>query len=405
MQSLEPNQKSTKSHSSKIKSVLMVLGLVFVAANLRAPLTAVGPVLEDITESLQLSNVWAGMLTTIPLLAFATLSGLAPKGSKKLGMERMLLVSLVLLTGGLWLRQSGSISSLFIGAALVGVAITIGNVLMPAFIKKNFAASVGNMTGVYSAAMNLTAALAAGFSIQLGVVTQMGWRGSIGIWMYLALFTIFIWLPQLTAKNTTVTHENTTDTAPKVNLYRSKLAWSVTLFMGLQSLLFYCVAAWFPKVLHSWGMPLEEAGWMLSYVQFAQLPSSFLGAVIAGKLANQKPLMLGIGLLFLFGFGGVLVFKTDYIILWAISIGIGSGLAFSVAMLLFVLRTESSNQAIELSGMAQSFGYLLAACGPPLFGALYDSTANWYYSIAFLILASLALLYFGMRSGNGVVRE
>lgn len=405
MQGSQSNSNQAKKNSSKFKLVLMVVGMVFIAANLRAPLTSVGPVISEISEALDLSNILAGLLTTLPLLAFATLSGLAPKVSKQLGLERMLLISLVLLTVGLWIRQWGDIVSLFIGATIVGVAITIGNVLMPAYIKKSFSSKVGVMTGVYSAAMNLTAALAAGFSIQLGQMTQMGWRSSIGIWMYLSMFAIVVWLPQLLSRKEVKHNEVHTEQNSKVNLYRSKLAWSVTLFMGLQSLLFYSVAAWLPKVLYSWGMSMNEAGWVFSYIQFAQLPASFLGAVIAGKLANQKSLAMSIGLLFIIGFGGLLIFKTDYIVLWAICIGIASGLAFSVVMLLFVLRTSSNTQAIELSGMAQSFGYLLAACGPPLFGALYDITANWMYSIAFLILASLALLYFGMRSGDGVVRD
>lgn len=402
---MKSDSNSIKNNPSTMKIVLMAVGVVFIAANLRAPLTSVGPVLSEISEALSLSNIMAGLLTTMPLLAFATLSGLTPKVSRYVGLERMLLISLIILSGGLWLRQWGNVPSLFIGAAIVGVAITIGNVLMPAYIKKSFSSRVGVMTGVYSAAMNLTAALAAGFSIQLGQMTQMGWKGSIGIWMYLSLFTILVWLPQLRVRKDVKTDGELLNNVPKVNLYKSKLAWSVTLFMGLQSLLFYSVAAWLPKVLSSWGMPLEEAGWVFSYIQFAQLPASFLGAMIAGKLSNQKGLAIIIGLLLIIGFTGLLIFKTDYIVLWAICIGIASGLAFSVAMLLFILRTDTNTQAIELSGMAQSFGYLLAACGPPLFGALYDITENWMYSIAFLILASLALLYFGMRSGDGVVGD
>lgn len=405
MQSQKINSNTTKKATTKLQMALMVLGMVFVAANLRAPLTSVGPVISEISESLNLSKVLAGMLTTIPLLAFATLSGFAPKVSKRVGLERLLLVSLALLTFGLWLRQWGSVASLFVGAALVGIAITVGNVLMPAFIKKSFSNNVGTMTGLYSVGMNLTAALAAGFSIKLGQVTQMGWQGSIGIWMYLSLFAFFIWLPQVKGRKAQNVNVDEQYKEPKVNLYKSKLAWSVTLFMGLQSLLFYSVAAWLPNVMYSWGMSMEEAGWVLSYIQFAQLPASFLGAVIAGKLANQKMLGIGIGLLFAIGFGGIMIFKTDYIVIWSICIGAASGLAFSVAMLLFVLRTNTNTQAIELSGMAQSFGYLLAASGPPIFGALFDITENWVYSLGFLMIASFALLYFGMRSGEGVVND
>ena len=394
------NLEDKTPQKSKVKMVLMALGVLFIASNLRAPLTSVGPVIAELSTTLGLSNVWAGMVTTIPLIAFATLSGFAPKVSRKYGMELVLLAALIILALGLGVRQWGTISTLFIGAALVGIAITMGNVLMPAYIKNSFPKQVGLMMGLYSVAMNLTAALAAGFSIQLGNWTGMGWRGSIGIWFFLALFTLVIWLPQVKRKKFETQGGHTSNQEPKVNLYRSKLAWAVTLFMGLQSFLFYCVAAWFPKVMQSWGMTPEDSGWVLSYVQFAQLPISFVGAIIASKMNNQKFLAVLSGLLFGIGIIGIIVFKTEYIILWSICIGTASGLAFSLSMLFFVLRSHHSTQAAELSGMAQAFGYLIAACGPPLFGAIYDSTGNWMAALWMLVGISIILLIAGFVAGR-----
>lgn len=396
MNKLEDNARQ----KSKVKIVLMALGVLFIASNLRAPLTSVGPVIAELSTSLGLSNVWAGMVTTIPLIAFATLSGFAPKVSRKYGMELVLLAALIILALGLGIRQWGTISTLFIGAALVGIAITMGNVLMPAYIKNSFPKQVGVMMGLYSVAMNLTAALAAGFSIQLGNWTGMGWRGSIGIWFFLALFTLVIWLPQVKRKKLETQQGSTLKEESKVNLYRSKLAWAVTIFMGLQSFLFYCVAAWFPKVMQSWGMTPEDSGWVLSYVQFAQLPISFVGAIIASKMNNQKFLAVLSGLLFGIGILGIIVFKTEYIILWSICIGTASGLAFSLSMLFFVLRSHHSTQAAELSGMAQAFGYLIAACGPPLFGAIYDSTGDWVAALWMLVGISIILLIAGFIAGR-----
>lgn len=396
MNKLEDNARQ----KSKVKIVLMALGVLFIASNLRAPLTSVGPVIAELSTSLGLSNVWAGMVTTIPLIAFATLSGFAPKVSRKYGMELVLLAALIILALGLGIRQWGTISTLFIGAALVGIAITMGNVLMPAYIKNSFPKQVGLMMGLYSVAMNLTAALAAGFSIQLGNWTGMGWRGSIGIWFFLALFTLVIWLPQVKRKKLETQQGSTLKEESKVNLYRSKLAWAVTIFMGLQSFLFYCVAAWFPKVMQSWGMTPEDSGWVLSYVQFAQLPISFVGAIIASKMNNQKFLAVLSGLLFGIGILGIIVFKTEYIILWSICIGTASGLAFSLSMLFFVLRSHHSTQAAELSGMAQAFGYLIAACGPPLFGAIYDSTGDWVAALWMLVGISIILLIAGFIAGR-----
>jgi len=394
--SLETNTEKV----SKAKEILMLLGVIFIASNLRAPLTAVGPVIGEISKSLALSNTAAGLVTTIPLMAFALLSGMIPKVSRKYGMEFVLLLSLLLLSIGLLIRPLGSIVSLFLGAALVGTAITVGNVLMPAFIKNNFPTKVGSMMGIYSVAMNLTAALAAGFSISLGSFTTMGWKGSIGIWFALSLVTILVWIPQVKKKKEDPIKGNFAVEEHTVNLYKSGLAWAVTVFMGVQSLLFYCLAAWLPKIMQTWGMSVEDSGWILSYVQFAQLPMTFIGAIIASKMKNQKLLALVVGVLFIVGIGGIMIFRTDYIELWCVLIGLGSGLAFSLSMLFFVLRTKSTVQSAELSGMAQSFGYLIAACGPPIFGALFDFSKDWMYSLLFLLVMSITLLLSGVVAGR-----
>lgn len=386
--------------TSKMKEILMLLGVIFIASNLRAPLTSVGPVIGEISKALVLSNTTAGLVTTIPLMAFAFLSGIVPRFSRKYGMEVVLLLSLILLSIGLFIRPLGSIVSLFLGAALVGTAITVGNVLMPAFIKNNFPHKVGSMMGIYSVAMNLTAALAAGFSIRLGSTTAMGWKGSIGIWLILSLVTILVWIPQVKKKKEDKIKGDFALDEPTVKLYKSGLAWAVTVFMGVQSLLFYCLAAWLPKIMQTWGMSVEDSGWILSYVQFAQLPMTFIGAIIASKMNNQKGLALGVGVLFLTGILGILIFRTQYIVLWCILIGLASGLAFSLSMLLFVLRTRSTVQASELSGMAQSFGYLIAACGPPIFGALFDLSKDWIYSLVFLLVMSTTLLISGIIAGK-----
>ncbi|EHO06024.1 cyanate permease [Myroides odoratimimus] len=385
---------------SKMKKLLMLLGIIFIASNLRAPLTSVGPVISEISKSLALSNTTAGLVTTIPLMAFGFLSSMVPKISRRYGMELVLLGSLILLSIGLVIRPYGSLVTLFLGAALVGIAITVGNVLMPAYIKSNYQKNVGTMMGIYSVAMNLTAALAAGFSISLGKFTEMGWKGSIGVWLVLSIATILIWLPQVKKKQAIEGSNRGFTEDKKVNMYSSKLAWAVTVFMGVQSLLFYCLAAWLPKVAITWGIPKEDAGWLLSYMQFAQLPMTFIGAIIASKLSNQKLLAIGTGVLFAIGIAGLLIFKVNMIALWCVLIGTASGLAFSLSMLFFVLRTSSTTQAAELSGMAQSIGYLIAACGPPVFGALFDVTQSWSMSLIFLLVMSITLIVSGGIAGK-----
>lgn len=397
-----PKQEEITSNNTKRSGLLILLGVIFVAANLRAPLTSVGPVIAEISMDLSLSNTTAGLLTTLPLLAFGFLSGFIPRISQRYGMELVLLLSLLLLGIGLSIRSLGSITTLFIGAALVGTAITFGNVLMPAFIKTNFPKKIGAMMGVYSVGMNLTAALAAGLSIGIGKWTNLGWKASIGIWVLFAIIGAIIWLPQV--KNATrgkkTAPMETKQEAIKVNVFTSRIAWAVTIFMGLQSLLFYCLTAWLPKAAQDWGMTVEASGWVLSYVQFAQLPTTFIGSIIAAKMRDQRLLSGLTGVLFILGVTGILLFKTDFIVLWCILLGVASGLAFSLSMLFFVLRTQNTLQASKLSGMAQSFGYLIAATGPPIFGGIFDLTHSWNFSFIFLLAISVILLVAGVIAGK-----
>jgi len=393
-------EKTGLKTKTTIGTVLTILCVIFLSANLRAAITSVGPVLREISDYLGLSNIQAGLVTTIPLLSFGLLSGFVPGVSRKLGMEKVLFFSLLLLTIGLGVRISGSIHLLFAGAALVGAAITAGNVIMPAFIKKEFPNQVGLMTGLYSVAMNLTAALAAGFSIAIGQHTGWGWRGSIGVWALLAFISVIVWLPKAWKKKE---EDSILPTASHKSLFKSGLAWNITIFMGLQSLLFYCVVAWLPAVLVSWGMTKEDAGWTLSYVQMAQLPVTFIGSVVANKMKSQQLLVWMTGVLMAIGILLLIVFKTQFVVLAVIIIGIAGGLAFSLAMMFFILRTKNSQTAASLSGMAQSFGYLLAATGPPIFGLLHDFTDDWTISFYFLLGIIAALIYVGVNASRNRV--
>ena len=170
--------------------------------------------------------------------------------------------------------------------------------------------------------------------------------------------------------------------------------------MGMQSLLFYCTSAWLPEMLTSTGMDPERAGWMIALLQIAQLPMTFTIPILAGKLKDQRIIVIGIAVLYLIGYGGVFAGELSLIPLWMIFIGIAGGASFGLAMMFFTLRTETHSEAAELSGMAQSSGYLLAAIGPVLFGFLHDVTASWKSSMLIFIIASLILLICGMKAGK-----
>lgn len=375
----------------------LIAGIILIGANLRAPLTSVGPLVPTIRGSLEISNAVAGTITTLPLLAFAFLSPFAPKISRRFGIERTLFFALLALAAGVVLRSSGGVTALFTGTVLLGLAIALGNVLLPGFIKQHFAKRLGVMTGIYSVSMNLCGAIASGLSVPLATSAGFGWSGALGIWAVLALVAIFFWMPQLRRKNQTAVPGGKRSSS---RLWHSRLAWQVTLFMGLQSLIFYVVITWLPDILQQKGMDASSAGWMLSMMQFSVLPFTFIVPVLAGRQENQRGMAAATAALFITGLVGVLFDSGALLPLWIIFVGIGAGSAFSLAMMFFSLRTESTQEAAELSGMAQSFGYLLASIGPVLFGGLHDLTHSWTIPLVTLIAASVLIFIVGLSVGK-----
>ncbi|TCP30828.1 CP family cyanate transporter-like MFS transporter [Scopulibacillus darangshiensis] len=399
--------QQTSTHQGKNQSelqtksgiVLLIIGIIFIGANLRAPITSVGPLIASIRDSLGISNATAGTLTTVPLIAFALLSPFASTFARRFGMEMVLLLSLILLTIGIVLRPLAGVGTLFTGTILVGLAIAVCNVLLPSVIKQSFPQNLGIMTGVYSVSMNLCGAIASGLSVPVASLSKFGWHGSLGYWSIFAMIAVLFWIPQIRFRHKP-TVSQTSAAQKSVSMWRSRLAWQVTFFMGLQSLIFYTVVAWLPEILQQQGVSSNVAGWMLSLIQFAVLPFTFIVPILAGRMRDQRLLVVITAILLVVGTTGIIYGGTVLMPLWVIMIGIGAGSAFSVAMMFFNLRTQTTHEAAELSGMAQSFGYLLAAIGPILFGALHDLTHNWTLPLWMLIIASILILVFGYGAGK-----
>ncbi|OKL37490.1 CynX/NimT family MFS transporter [Domibacillus mangrovi] len=383
---------------TKAGNLFLLFSIILLALNMRSPITSVGPLTAMIRDNLGISSTTAGALTTVPLLAFAVLSPFASKMARKFGMEVVLFGALLILTAGLALRPIGGVTTLFTGTLLIGIAIALCNVLMPAFVKRNFAHRIGLVTGFYAMSMNLTGALASGFSIPIATSSDFGWRAAVGFWLIPAGIAIIIWLSQITYIRHPIKTERST--YEKTSLLTSSLAWKVTAFMGIQSLLFYSLVAWLPEILQEQGMSASASGWMLSMIQFAQLPVTFIVPIIAAKMSNQRPLVVITALLMIVGLSGILLGLTEFVLLWVIMIGTGGGFAFSLAMMFFSLRTRNSFEAADLSGMAQSAGYLLAAMGPALFGAMHDFMNSWTVPILLLIGASICLFMVGMGAAK-----
>jgi CP family cyanate transporter-like MFS transporter len=378
----------------------MILGIIFISANLRAPLTSVGPLVSMIRENVHISNTLAGLITTVPLIAFALLSPFIPKLGRRYGVERIILISLIVLTIGIAVRSLSGVVTLYVGTAVLGFAIAICNVLLPSLIKREFPQQMGTMTGVYSVSMNLCGAIASGISVPLAVGAGLNWQGALGVWGILSVISILVWLPQLKAPSKPAAIASSAGNNHQINIWRSPLAWQVTLFMGIQSTIFYVLVAWLPEILKDQGISSNQSGWFLSILIIASLPFAFIVPVIAGRMSNQRLLVIITTILLLVGTLGLLCSSIHLFSIWVIVLGIGAGFAFGLSMMFFGLRTQSAHQAAELSGMAQSIGYLLAAIGPALIGYLHDATHSWSTPLLTLVGASALLGMVGLGAAR-----
>lgn len=379
--------------------IVSTVGVILLAANMRASLTPVGPLIADLQRDLHLSHTGAGLLTTMPLLAFGLISPLAAPLARRWGIERVLFVMLWVLLLGQLIRPLGTVTALFTGTLVIGAAVAITNVLMPALVKGRFQQRLGLMTGVYTVFMNLMAALATGFSIPLARQWGLGWQGSLRFWALLTVLGLIAWFPQLRAPATAAALPGQ-PAGGKRSLWRSSLAWTVTIFFGVQAMFFYCTITWWPTVLQDQGLDARTAGWMLSLYQIVQMPALLLTPIQAERMRDQRPLVLLIVFLFLLGLGLYAVLGVQGAWLVAIILGTASGMALTVSMMFFTLRTRDSMQAAELSAMAQSVGYMLTAVAPPTFGWLHDVTGDWVGGLIMLVVGALILVVTGLVAGS-----
>lgn len=380
--------------------ILNVLVVILISSNLRSPIVAVSPVLGDVRDALKLDNFQVSLLTSIPLFMFAVCSVLVSRFSNKFGISKLLMYSLIILSFGLFLRISGSLWLLFAGSVFIGLGICIGNVVTPGYVKNNFPKQIGLMTGIFAVSMNLTAALASGFSVRIGEWTGFGWRGSLGIWLVIAALGFVVLILEMLFNRKNSEQPKTALGTSDFNMFKSSQAWNISIFMGLQSLFYYCMVTWLPSFLTDYNMSGESSGWVLFVIQVTMIPVTFCCPIIANKMKDQRIMILFICTL-MFGSTMMFVFlKSLWIYVNAVIIGLSNGLSFSLSILFFSTRTQSSINAVKISGMAQSVGYLIAAFGPPVFGKLHDWDISWNTSFYFLSVAVLIMLYFGLRAAR-----
>jgi CP family cyanate transporter-like MFS transporter len=388
-----------KSH--QLYRTLLIIGIIIVAMNLRPAITSVGPLIGTIRDDIGLSNWSAGILTSLPLIAFAVVSPIVPKLGNRYTNKLIMLIGLILLFIGISARSLSFVFFLFLGTLFVGLGIAICNVLLPAVIKDKFPAKVGLMTSVYSTAMGVFAATASGISVPISSGLGWGWQAALFVWATPAVIGIIIWIYLVKKPDASDVKEMRFVNSNDSRIWSSSLAWQVAAFMGLQSFLFYVTISWLPEILHHYGLSLTAAGWMLSFTQFVGLPSSFIVPVLAGRFSSQRGIVLVLGILSAGGYSGLILGETLAAMVFStILIGLSLSGTFALALTFLGLRARDARQASELSGMAQSFGYLLAAAGPMLIGYLFDLSASWTLPLITMIMVSSLVTLFGMGAGR-----
>ena len=376
---------------------LLLLGLVLVALNLRPALSSVAPLLGIVSDSLGLSAAQAGLLTTLPVLCLGIFAPLAPILARRFGTERVVLGILFTLGGGIVLRSCLGEVGLFAGSILAGASIGVIGVLLPGIIKRDFAGHAGTMTGVYTMALCLGAALAAGATVPLSHYLGDSWAMGLGFWALPALLAAIFWLPQVGKR------QGAHNVAYRVQgLLRDPLAWQVTLYMGLQSSLSYIVFGWLPSILIGRGLTPTDAGLVMSGSVIVQLATALTAPWLATRGKDQRLAIVLVMGLTLAGLFGCLYAPMESLWSWAVVLGLGQGGTFSLALTLIVLRSRDSHVAANLSGMAQGVGYTLASLGPLAVGVVHEVTGGWDALGWIFALIGLCAIVAGLGAGRAL---
>ena len=393
--SILTNSNANNLPSAKFTFWLVLIAMILLATNMRAPIVALGSIAPVVQEALNISETQIGWLGAVPMLTFAIGALIAPSIGKRFGLENTLITMVTLLTFGMVLRSViptwiGFLS----GTLLLTLAIGFANTLAAPVIKQRTPKHIPLITGLFSLTMTVSAGIVAGVVLPLS--ESIGWQWSLGGWSFLGLFALAIWV-FLRLRLGSSNHQAAIlppSESSKISVWRMPFAWQIAVFMGLQSLLFYTVASFLPSIYISKGLSAVSAGQMGSVFQF-MAPLSILS--LTWLINRGRPIQALAVLAAVFNVIGVLglsYLSVNLAWLWAALMGIGCSAIFTLSMMLFSLRTYTTNQSSELSGMAQFVGYLLAFFGPLGTGWLHEVTGNW--DLALLITLILMVINVGI---------
>lgn len=372
---------------SRAARALVVVGIVALAFNLRPAAVSVGPVLDEIRAGLQLSPTVAGVLTTLPVLAFAVVGAVAPLLARVLGAHRVTLLALLCVVAGLGARSWTSHAWVFLVLSLLALAgMATANVLLPSLVKLHFPGHVGRMTAVYTTALAVGLTASSMLTVPIAHAFEpQGWRVGLVTWAVTAAVAALPWLGLLR-------HDSAPEERPHVwglrDVARTRLGWAMAVFFGLQSLQAYSIFGWFAQVYRDAGFSATTAGLLLGVITLVSIPLSFWLPAQTARMANPAPLILTLVLLYPVGYLGLAFWPVAGAWAWAVVIGTATAI-FPVALTMIGLRSRTSAGTAALSGFTQGVGYLIASLGPFAVGLVHDLSDGW--TVPLVLLTGLAL--------------
>ena len=373
----------------KKQSLFFILGIVLIGTVLRSPFTALPTILGDIAQGLGVEVSSLGILTSLPLLMFALFSAFASRLAQKIGLEHLFTYCLLLLTIGSVIRIF-NLPLLYLGTLIIGASIAIFNVLLPSMIQANRPQKISLLTTLYVTSMGISTAIASYLSVP--ITQASSWKGLILVLSLLCLVTLLVWLP-----NHRHNHhlESQKEKQVKENILKSKDVWAIIIFGGLQSLLFYTSMTWLPTMAVSAGISNSDAALLASIFSLISIPFSMTVPSLTTRLSDgHRRIMLAI--ISIAGMTGIamLSYPTNNFLYWLVAhllIGTACSALFPYLMVCFSLKTSSPEKTAQLSGLAQTGGYILAAFGPTLFGYSFDLFQSWIPAVLALLTVDIIM--------------
>ncbi|MET7295127.1 CynX/NimT family MFS transporter [Streptomyces griseoloalbus] len=402
---------------------LIVVGIVLAALNLRPAITSLGALLEEVRDGLGMSGSVAGLLTSVPPLCFAVFGVTAPRLARRFGAGAVVCAGMAAIGAGLLIRPyAGGTAAFLATSALALMGIAVSNVLMPVIVKRWFPDRVGSMTGLYSMALALGTATAAAVTVPLTDALGGNWQSGLAVWAALAAAAVLPWVPFVRERGGAPgdvrerggapgdrtparEHEGPARAgrapaeAPALRITRSRTAWALAVFFGLQATAAYITMGWMPQIFRDAGVPAGTAGLLLAVTMVMGVPLAFVIPRLATRLPQQGPIVLALGVSGLVGYAGLYLAPAAGAWAWALLLGVAN-CAFPLALTMVGMRAKTGAGVAQLSAFAQSTGYLLSIPGPLLVGVLYQHSGGWGLPIALMAGLMIPQMVVGVLAGR-----